>query len=68
MLVDNNLFDNNLISRSVGVWIFSSRTADQISVLFSINPGAPCYVAQVYVANPSYGCQKNRKKAKIKKK
>ena len=48
--------------------ITSSRTADKISVLFSINPGAPCYVAQVYVANPSYGCQKNRKKGKNKKK
>ena len=38
------------------------RRVIKISVLFSINPGAPCYVAQVYVANPSYGCQKNRKK------
>lgn len=40
----------------------SSRTADKISVLFSINPGAPCYVAKVYVG---YGCQKIEKRQKM---
>ena len=44
----------------------SSRLAEKISVLFSINPGAPYYVAQVY--DVGYGCQKISKRQKIAKK
>ena len=56
MLVYNYLFDNFALVSEI-----SLRTADKISVLFSINPGDSCYVAKVYVG---YGCQKIEKKAK----
>ena len=61
MLVYNYLFDNFALVSEI-----SLRTADKISVLFSINPGAPCYVAQVY--DVGYGCQKISKRQKIAKK